>query len=30
MSDMLPPSRTMKYKTYLGVFLCLGKAKLIR
>ena len=29
-SDMLPPSRTLKYKTYLGVFLCLGKERLIR
>ena len=29
-ADMLPPSRTLKYKTYLGVFLCLGKARLIR
>ena len=28
--DMLPPSRTRKYKTYLGVFLCQGKAVLTR
>ena len=28
--DMLPPSRTLKYKTYLGVFLCLDIIKLIQ
>ena len=27
--DMLPPSRTLKYKTYLGVFLCQEKVRLI-
>ena len=26
---MLPPSRTLKYKTYLGVFLCQEKVRLI-
>ena len=25
---MLPPSRTLKYNTYLGVFLCLEKSKI--
>jgi ABC-2 type transport system permease protein len=29
-SDMLPPSRTPKYKTYLGVFLCPEKVRLIQ
>ena len=29
-SDMLPPSRTLKYKTYLGVFLCPEKVRLTR
>lgn len=28
--DMLPPSRTPKYKTYLGVFLCPEKVRLIQ
>ena len=28
--DMLPPSRTLKYKTYLGVFLWPEKARLTR
>ena len=27
-TDMLPPSRTLKYKTYLGVFLCPEKVRL--
>ena len=26
--DMLPPSRTLKYKTYLGVFLCPKEVRL--
>ena len=29
-SDMLPPSRTLKYKTYLGVFLWTEKVRLIQ
>ena len=28
--DMLPPSRTLKYKTYLGVFLCPEKVRSIQ
>ena len=28
--DMLPPSRTLKYKTCLGVFLCLEKVRSIQ
>ena len=28
-SDMLPPSRTLKYNTYLGGFLCQEKLRLI-
>ena len=28
--DMLPSSRTLKYKTYLGVFLCPERVRLIQ
>ena len=28
--DLLPPSRTLKYKTYLGVFLCPERVRLIQ
>ena len=29
-NDMLPPSRTLEYKTYLGVFLCPERVRLIQ